>query len=94
MDLNDYRTPNRPDRRPSCSSLFAQRMETAAGIADYKKEHDLPVLDSRPGAAEAAGHRGRRAPRPLQEYAVSLYSLLFELSRGYQNRVLGSHAPT
>ena len=30
-----------------------------------------------------------KTPEALREYAVSLYSLLFELSRGYQNRVLG-----
>ena len=29
------------------------------------------------------------APEALRDYAVSLYSLLFELSRGYQNRILG-----
>ena len=29
-----------------------------------------------------------QTPEALQEYAVSLYSLLFELSRSYQNRLL------
>ena len=44
MELSDYRVQiDRIDRQ--LVELFAQRMETAAGIAAYKKEHGLPVLD-------------------------------------------------
>ena len=68
--------------------LFSERMAAAAEIAAYKKEHGLPVLD-------ACRERDKlrqiedMAPEELRDYAASLYSLLFELSRGYQNRILG-----
>ena len=45
MDLNDYRRQI-DEIDTQLLALFAQRMEVAAGIAAYKKEHDLPVLDS------------------------------------------------
>ena len=87
MDLNDYRRQI-DEIDTQLLSLFAQRMEVAAGIAAYKKKHDLPVLDSsreRQKLLDIAA----KSPDAVKEYAVSLYSLLFELSRGYQNRVLG-----
>ena len=87
MDLNDYRLQI-DEIDTQLLSLFAQRMEVAAGIAAYKKEHGLPVLDSsreRQKLLDIAA----KSPDAVKEYAVSLYSLLFELSRGYQNRVLG-----
>ena len=87
MDLNDYRRQI-DEIDTQLLALFAQRMEVAAGIAAYKKEHGLPVLDSsreRQKLLDIAA----KSPDALKEYAVSLYSLLFELSRGYQNRVLG-----
>ena len=87
MDLNDYRRQI-DEIDTQLLALFAQRMEVAAGIAAYKKEHGLPVLDSsreRQKLLDIAS----KSPDAVKEYAVSLYSLLFELSRGYQNRVLG-----
>ena len=87
MDLNDYRRQI-DDIDTQLLALFGQRMEVAAGIAAYKKEHGLPVLDSsreRQKLLDIAA----KSPDAVKEYAVSLYSLLFELSRGYQNRVLG-----
>lgn len=68
--------------------LFVERMETASKIAAYKDQHNLPVLDAsreRKKMLEIA----QRTPETAREYAVSLYSLLFELSRSYQNRLLG-----
>ena len=44
MELSDYRARiDQIDRQ--LVELFARRMNTAAGIAAYKKEHGLPVLD-------------------------------------------------
>ena len=44
MELSDYRAQiDQIDRQ--LVELFAQRMNTAAGIAACKKEHGLPVLD-------------------------------------------------
>ena len=87
MDLNDYRREiDGIDAR--LLELFARRMDVAAAIAEYKKENALPVLDpsrERQKLLDVA----EMAPEALRDYAVSLYSLLFELSRGYQNRILG-----
>ena len=87
MDLNDYRREI-DGIDAQLLALFARRMDVAAAIAEYKKENALPVLDpsrERQKLLDVA----EMAPEALRDYAVSLYSLLFELSRGYQNRILG-----
>ena len=68
--------------------LFSQRMDAAAEIAAYKKEHGLPVLDAR-RERDKLRQAEELAPEELRDYTASLYALLFELSRGYQNRILG-----
>ena len=91
MELSDYRTEiDRIDRQ--LTQLFAQRMEVSASIGAYKKEHGLPVLDparERKKLLDIA----EQTPEELKEYAVSLYSLLFELSRSYQNRLSAGETP-
>ena len=88
MELSDYRTQiDRIDAE--LLRLFAERMQTAAGIAAYKKEHALPVLDTGREREKLAGIV-KAAPEDLQEEAVSLFRLLFSLSRGYQRSLLGS----
>ena len=91
MELSDYRTEiDRIDRQ--LTQLFAQRMEVSADIGAYKKEHGLPVLDparERKKLLDIA----EQTPEELKEYAVSLYSLLFELSRSYQNRLSAGETP-
>ena len=88
MDLNAYR--QRIDEiDDGILRLFAERMELAAGIAAYKRENDLPVLDRR-REREKLRKIEEKTPEELQDYAVRLYSLLFELSRSYQNRLLGT----
>ena len=87
MDLNDYRREI-DGIDAQLLALFAQRMDVAAAIAEYKKENALPVSDpsrERQKLLDVA----EKAPEAVRDYAVSLYSLLFELSRGYQNRILG-----
>ena len=87
MELGEYRTKiDAIDEQ--LLRLFAERMDVAAGIAAYKKEHGLPVLDLSRERAKLLDV-AEKTPAALQEYAVSLYSLLFELSRSYQNRLLG-----
>ena len=91
MELSDYRARiDQIDRQ--LVELFAQRMNTAAGIAAYKKEHDLPVLDpvrEREKLLDVAA----QAPEDMRDYTASLYTMLFELSRCYQGRLLGSTSP-
>lgn len=87
MDLSDYRAKiDSVDEQ--LIRLFSERMEIAAGIADYKRENGLPVLDpvrERKKLLEIY----EKAPENMKNYTTPLYSLLFELSRSYQNRLMG-----
>ena len=69
--------------------LFAKRMDVAADIAAYKKENGLPVLDATRERAKINALM-ELAPDQFEEHIHSLYSLIFELSRSYQNKILGS----
>ena len=67
--------------------LFEQRMDVSAEIAEYKKVNSIPVYDparERQKLYDASGkvEEGRTA------YVTALYSLLFELSRADQERIL------
>lgn len=65
--------------------LFAERMEVSARIADYKKEHNLPIHDP-VREREKLQDVGSKAGPELASHARVLYSLLFELSRSYQSQ--------
>ncbi len=86
MDLNDYRQQIN-DIDDAMTKLFAERMQVAAQIAAYKKENGLPVLDS-VREREKLQAVSDSLPEDLQDYGVSLYSLMMDLSRNYQNRIL------
>lgn len=88
MDLNDYR--QQLDKLDDeMVELFTQRMELCAQIAAYKKENSLPVLDVRREREKLMDISEKTKPE-LRDYAMSLYSLIFELSRSSQNRLLGT----
>ncbi|MFR6424485.1 MAG: chorismate mutase [Oscillospiraceae bacterium] len=91
MELSDYR--QQIDGIDSqLLALFYRRMDVAAQIGGYKKAHNLPALDA--GRERAKLQQiADAAPEDLREYAVSLYSLIFELSRSCQNRLLGVTSP-
>lgn len=88
MNIDEYR--NRIDRiDKQLVTLFCERMDTASDIAAWKQEQKRPVFDperERQKLLEVASS----VPEELREYTASLYSLLFELSRSYQNRLLGT----
>lgn len=88
MDLNDYR--QQLDKLDDeMVRLFTQRMELCAQIAAYKKKNSLPVLDARREREKLMDISEKTKPE-LRDYAMSLYSLIFELSRSSQNRLLGT----
>lgn len=88
MDLSTYR--KRIDEiDDAILRLFAERMEVAAGIAAYKKENDLPVLDAR-REREKLRQIAEKTPEELRDDTARLYTLIFELSRAYQTRLLGT----
>lgn len=82
MELSDYR--NQLDQIDGqLVALFKQRMETVKQVADYKREHNTPVLAAgreRDILYRVTGLCGEE----LQEYTKILYSTLLELSRDYQ----------
>ena len=88
MDLSQYREQiDQID--DELIQLFARRMETAAQIAQWKRQADKPVMDAGRERAKLLDVMGK-CPDEFKDYAVSLYSLLFELSRSYQHRILDS----
>ena len=88
MDLSQYREQiDRID--DELIQLFARRMETAAQIAQWKRQAGKPVMDASRERAKLLDVM-EKCPAEFRDYAVSLYSLLFELSRSYQHRILDS----
>lgn len=72
--------------------LFQTRMQVAAEIAEYKAAAGLPVLQparEREKLADVAEKSGEE----MQSYTQVLYSLLFELSRAYQGRLMRRENP-
>ena len=84
MDLNTYRKEiDQIDDQ--IVRLFQERMDVAAKIAEYKKTQGMPILQparEREKMAEVSG----KSREDMQSYVRVLYSLLFELSRTYQER--------
>ncbi len=66
-------------------SLFCQRMNVSAQVADYKRRHDMPILvpaREREILADVAEQAGAE----MGNYTRVLYSMIFELSRSYQSK--------
>ena len=69
-------------------ALFEERMRVCEDVARYKMDQNLPVLDAS-RENEKLQSVASQLPEDLQEYGVSLYSLLMELSRSSQTRLMG-----
>lgn len=67
--------------------LFKKRMAIAASVAEYKKEHGLPVLDA---ARERAllERISQMAGDELGSYARTLYHTMLDVSKAYQHTFL------
>ncbi len=90
MDMKDYRS--RIDRvDDEILRLFAERMHIAQDIAQYKREHGLPILDAA-REREKLAYISEKAEDDLRTSAYMLYSTLFELSRARQGRVFGKES--
>lgn len=85
MDLKDLREEiDKID--DELVKLFVRRMETAAQIAAYKKERNLPILIPAREQEKLADVAQKAGPA-MADYTKSLYALLFELSRTHQHRL-------
>ena len=88
MDLKDYRREmDAADEQ--LLAAFEKRMEIAQRIAEYKRDNALPVLDAKREQQKLRAV-AEKVPEELSEYAVTLYSLLMELSRSSQTRIIGT----
>ena len=66
-------------------SLFGQRMQIAAQIAEYKKQNNMPIyVPSR--EREKLLDVSQKAGADMANYTRVLYSMIFELSRSYQSK--------
>jgi len=72
--------------------LFTQRMEVSSKIAGYKKEKSLPIFVPAREREKLADVAEKAGPE-MANYTRVLYSMLFELSRGYQNKLNGAISP-
>jgi len=67
--------------------LFQERMKVAADIAEYKREQNMAVLDKSRERRKLNDIVGK-TEEDFKSYMHVLYSLMFELSRSYQSRLL------
>ena len=87
MELNELRIQlDQIDRQ--MVSLFEKRMRVCEDVARWKVANDRPVLDAS-REKEKLQAVADQLPEDLQEYGMSLYSLLMELSRSSQTRLMG-----
>ena len=92
MDLKDYRV--RIDAiDKELTRLFQERMHVAGEIAEFKKANGLPVLD-KTRERQKLSAIVNEAEEPFQNYLHVLYSLIFELSRSWQERSISAGTPT
>jgi chorismate mutase/prephenate dehydratase len=71
--------------------LLKDRMEVSAQVADYKKEHGLPVLAASRERA-LLGKVAAQAGEELADYTQSIYRSILAASRSYQNARLGKQS--
>lgn len=84
MDLNELR--EKIDAIDTdLVKLFTQRMDIAAQVADYKKENNLPIYVPARERAILKDVAEKAGPE-MANYTRVLYSMLFELSRSYQQK--------
>ncbi|MHB1154995.1 MAG: prephenate dehydratase domain-containing protein, partial [Eubacteriales bacterium] len=86
MDLNDLREKIDMADDELIRS-FRQRMALSAQIAEYKNEHGLPVYDAA-RERQKLSDMCEKSGEDLYTYTSALYSLVFELSRSYQNKII------
>ena len=68
-------------------SLFAERMQTVLAVAQYKKEHNLTVLD-KSRETDILNRVTEAAGSELAGYTKVLFNTLFDLSRSYQSQFI------
>jgi chorismate mutase/prephenate dehydratase len=91
MELKDLRT-SIDGIDSQIADLIMKRMEIAKEIAEYKKKNSLPVYDpqrERQKLSDIASRVGEENARITD----ALFSVIFDLSRSVQNRVVAGGSP-
>ena len=84
MDLNELRNEiNQIDEE--LLNLFLRRMDASAQVADYKREHNLPIYQPQ-REREILKKVADQAGPERSGYARVLFSMLMELSKSSQNK--------
>jgi chorismate mutase/prephenate dehydratase len=86
MDINELRSQI-DEIDNTLISAFQKRMDISAELAKYKKQNNLPVFDPARERQKLADITAK-TPEDIRTYAAALYSLLFDLSRSYQEKIL------
>ncbi|MCF0123569.1 MAG: bifunctional chorismate mutase/prephenate dehydratase [Ruminiclostridium sp.] len=71
---------------------FVDRMEVVGRIAAAKQQSNRPVMDAARERAKLADIASKLPPE-LEQYGYSLWSMLFEISRGYQSALDPAPSP-
>ena len=88
MDLNKIRTEiDAVDAE--LVELYKKRMTLSAQVAEYKREKNMPILDSSRERALLA-KVSELSGKEFEDYSRTLYSTILDLSRAYQHRILGN----
>lgn len=72
--------------------LWKERMDACLSVAQYKKENNLPVLDSK-REAELLNRIGNMAGEDLEIYSRVLYDTIMTVSKSYQHKYLYNDNP-
>ncbi len=68
--------------------LFRERMDVAAGVAEYKRENNMPVHDPA-RERQLLAKIAQMAGNEFSDYSRVLYSTILSLSKSYQRALLG-----
>ncbi len=92
MDLKQLRD-GIDDIDSSILSLFMKRMELCKGVADYKKEHDMPVFQG--GREQQVIDRIKELTgnKDLEKGTAALFTTIMDISKILQNRTILAGAP-
>ena len=69
--------------------LYKKRMTLSANVAEYKRENNMPILDSSRERA-LLNKVSELSGEEFEEYTRTLYSTILDLSRAYQHKILGN----
>ena len=87
MELNEIRKEiDEIDKQ--LVELYIRRMNCSAEVAEYKREHNMPVLDASRERA-LLNKISELSGSEFEEYTRTLYSTILDLSRSYQHSKLG-----